>query len=218
MLCKLGLAVIRVGSPNSTPLPQISSLFFDYANYAKRTSRLDIFLPANCQFAISTMSGPDAVALAAGRPVLYLDLVQYHLCFAGTGQSTWVPAILKDATDCHLSLGEVFEQGAGRLLGQQAFIDKGITIELSSPLLIRDYVENYAKEFLSGTETTLTSIDQQDLYRKLFHRCLAEKSIAELAPLNSKLSSLFLARHGEWFLRTSEVPSSLVAEVDELQG
>lgn len=217
MLCKLGLAVIRVGSPNSTPLPQISSLFFDYANYARRTSRLDIFLPASCQFAISTMSGPDAVALAAGRPVLYLDLVQYHLCFAGTGKTTWVPAILKDATDCPLSLGEVFERGAGRLLGQQAFADKGITIELSSPLLIRDYVEDYAKEFLSPSDATVASIDRQNLYRKLFHGCLTEKSIAELAPLNSKLSRLFLARHGEWFLQSWKYSLPSVAEVDELQ-
>lgn len=89
-LVELGYQVVRLGGPSPQKLPVLHGCF-DYANSQIRTPRLDVALPSHCNFAIATQTGPDAVALLARRPVLYIDVVRFSQFFFGTSLATWIP-------------------------------------------------------------------------------------------------------------------------------
>ena len=98
------------------------------------------------------MSGPDAVSLTSRVPVLYIDIAQYSLCFAGTKLVTWVPALLSsEKLGRVLSLTEVFESGAGRFLGADVFVEAGISIINSSPYEIKEHAVSFCQTILGKT-------------------------------------------------------------------
>ena len=195
-LIKLGVAVIKLGAPGT--FKTSGTQIIDYANSDDKSEFLDVYLPAHATAAVSTMSGPDAVALAGRVPVLYVDIAQYSLCFAGTRLVTWVPArLISQKSGRAMTLSEVFESGAGRFLGSAAFEQAEISIELSSPDQIRDYCLDFYKGL---SEPPSDDKQMQSLYRAKFHTLLSKKSVAKLAPFNSSLSPAYLAKYGEAFL------------------
>lgn len=195
-LTELGVSVIKLGAAGTSRADGTEVI--DYANSSDKSEFLDVFLPAHATCVISTMSGPDAVALAGRVPVLYIDIAQYSLCFAGTGLVTWVPARLySQKLGRVMSLAEVFESGAGRFLGASAFEQAGISIEQSTPEQIRDYSLDFYKRLNAPNSNNER---MQSLYRAKFHSLLSKNSVAKLAPFNSSLSGLFLDKHGEDFL------------------
>jgi len=195
-LANLGVAVIKLGAAGT--FKTAGTKIIDYANSKDKSEFLDVYLPAHAKCVVSTMSGPDAVALVGRVPVLYVDIAQYSLCFAGTRLVTWVPArLISQKLGRALSLSEVFESGAGRFLGSSAFEQAGIKIEQSSPEQIRDYCLDF---YQSLTNQKLDDGPMQNLYREKFHTLLSKNSVAKLAPFSSKLSPLFLEKYGDEFL------------------
>ena len=195
-LADLGVAVIKLGAAGT--FKTAGTKIIDYANSKEKSEFLDVYLPAHAKCVVSTMSGPDAVALVGRVPVLYVDIAQYSLCFAGTRLVTWVPArLISQKLGRALSLSEVFESGAGRFLGSSAFEQAGIKIEQSSPEQIRDYCIDFYK---SLTNQKLDDGPMQNLYREKFHTLLSKNSVAKLAPFSSRLSPLFLEKYGDEFL------------------
>ena len=195
-LADLGVAVIKLGAAGT--FKTAGTKIIDYANSKDKSEFLDVYLPAHAKCVVSTMSGPDAVALVGRVPVLYVDIAQYSLCFAGTRLVTWVPArLISQKLGRALSLSEVFESGAGRFLGSSAFEQAGIKIEQSSPEQIRDYCLDF---YQSLTNQKLEDGPMQNLYREKFHTLLSKNSVATLAPFSSRLSPLFLKKYGDEFL------------------
>ena len=195
-LADLGVAVIKLGAKGT--FQAAGTKIIDYANSKDKSEFLDVYLPAHAKCVVSTMSGPDAVALVGRVPVLYVDIAQYSLCFAGTRLVTWVPArLISQKLGRAMSLSEVFESGAGRFLGSTAFEQAGITIEHSSPEQIRDYCLDF---YQSLTNQKLDDGPMQNLYREKFHTLLSKNSVAELASFSSKLSPLYLEKYGDEFL------------------
>ena len=197
-LADLGVAVIKLGAAGT--FQTAGSKIIDYANSKDKGEFLDVYLPSHAKCVISTMSGPDAVALVGRVPVLYVDIAQYSLCFAGTRLVTWVPSrLINQKLGRAMSLSEVFESGAGRFLGSTPFEQAEITIELSSPEQIRDYCLDFYKS-LSAPKSDVEQM--QSIYRANFHKLLSKNSVAKLAPFNSSLSPLFLEKYGAEFLAT----------------
>jgi putative glycosyltransferase (TIGR04372 family) len=195
-LADLGVAVIKLGAAGT--FQTAGTKIIDYANGKDKSDFLDVYLPAHAKCVISTMSGPDAVALVGRVPVLYVDIAQYSLCFAGTRLVTWVPSrLINQKSGRAMSFSEVFESGAGRFLGSTPFEQAGVTIEQSSPEQIRDYCIDFYKS-LSIPKSDIEQM--QSLYREKFHTLLSKNSVAKLAPFNSSLSPLFLEKYGAEFL------------------
>ncbi|MEY4129524.1 MAG: hypothetical protein RIS81_1273, partial [Actinomycetota bacterium] len=168
-LADLGVAVIKLGAAGT--FKTAGTKIIDYANSKDKSEFLDVYLPAHAKCVVSTMSGPDAVALVGRVPVLYVDIAQYSLCFAGTRLVTWVPArLISQKSGRAMSLSETFESGAGRFLGSSAFEHAGIKIEQSSPEQIRDYCLDF---YQSLTNQKLDDGPMQNLYREKFHTLLS---------------------------------------------
>jgi putative glycosyltransferase (TIGR04372 family) len=161
---------------------------------------LDVMLPARATTVVSTMSGPDAVALAAHRPVLYVDLVQYSLCFAGTALTTWVPALLCDATGRVLTLREVFDSGAGRILGEDGFARQGLEIRRSSPAQIAAYVRDHVQRVTGGAAVDPQVEALQDRYRETYRELMSRGSVRPLGAFRSRLADGFVRSRGAEFL------------------
>lgn len=198
-LAETGIAVVRMGATNCTPMKLKHNLVFDYANSGRRSELADIYLMANCQFTVSTMSGPDALALTFRRPVLYIDVAHYGLVFSGTRLTTWVPARLKDiVTSKNLSLPEAFSRGVGWYWKDSQFAESAITIEKSTPEEITKYVLGMLERSALGGEVDL-SMTQRN-YQTKMAGAMGDLGQQWHGPVVSRLAPQFLAENSEWFL------------------
>jgi putative glycosyltransferase (TIGR04372 family) len=174
-------------------------LVFDYANSGKRSELADIYLMANCRFAVSTMSGPDALALAFRRPVLYVDVAHYGLVFSGTRLTTWVPARLLDiATSKKLSLSEVFSRGVGWYWKDSQFAESAITIEKSTPEEITKYVLGMLERSALGKDVEVPM--DQSSYQNQMASAMGDLGYLWHGPVVSRLAPQFLMENSKWFL------------------
>jgi putative glycosyltransferase (TIGR04372 family) len=202
-LAEAGIAVVRMGASNCTPMKVKHNLVFDYANSGRRSELADIYLMANCKFTVSTMSGPDALALAFRRPVLYIDVAHYGLVFSGTRLTTWVPARLKDiATSKILSLSEAFSRGVGWYWKDSQFAESAITIEKSTAEEITKYALGMLERTTLGGEVDL--LMAQSKYQTEMASAIGNLGQRWHGPVVSRLAPQFLAENSEWFLDKNE--------------
>ena len=145
-LVSLGYQVIRLGGPSWQRLPELPGCF-DYANSQIRTSRLDVSLPSNCTFAIATQTGPDAVALLARRPVLYIDVVRFSQFFFGTSLATWAPMKFSvDGNEYPLSAKALSQTKWLSAKDPDAFVDSRLTLLRATSDEVCRYVVDYASD------------------------------------------------------------------------
>ena len=73
-LLDCGFEVVRLGASTTSPMGFTHPRLWDYASDGSRSELLDIVLPRFCYFFISTLSGPDKLAQAFRRPILFTNL------------------------------------------------------------------------------------------------------------------------------------------------
>jgi putative glycosyltransferase (TIGR04372 family) len=196
-----GLQLVRMGASASPLLRSDSPKLFDYANSGRRSELLDLYLLSSCAFAVSTLSGPDAACLAFRRPVLYVDLANYALCFSGTLLTTWSPAkIVSCSTGSQLSLEEVFSSGAGWFWKDSQFLGANLRIERSNEKEIAGYVREMLARYHSETLLDAPTNPQQLLYQNRFASAMGELGEEWHGPIRSHLAESFLEANGKWFL------------------
>jgi putative glycosyltransferase (TIGR04372 family) len=74
-LAEMGYTVFRMGAIVEKPLKSMHPRVIDYATNGMRSEFLDVFLGANCKFAISTGSGWDSIPMIFRRPVGYVNAI-----------------------------------------------------------------------------------------------------------------------------------------------
>ena len=199
-LMQRGITVVRMGSKDSPPLRSLSPLVIDYANSEHKSELVDIYLLAHCHFIISTMSGPDAMALAFRRPALYIDIAHYSLCFTGSSLTTWTPAkIVRSNNKQPLSLREVFNTGAGYFWKDSQFASAGLEVLRSTPDEIRNYVMEMMDR-LAATGGASESLLQAE-YRKVMMEAMGELGHLWHGEVRSQIPECFLDQNADWLLR-----------------
>jgi len=194
-----GVQVIRMGAANSSRLVTKHESIIDYANSGFRTELLDLYLLAHCAFAVSTLSGPDAVCMAFRRPVLYVDIANYALCFSGTQLTTWVPAVLSvTRTGERLTLGKAFECGAGWFWRDGQFRDAGLTVRQSSSVEIANYTYEMIQRYV--TKELMDESALQEDYRRVFAKAMGPLGMQWHGEIRSRISTNALNRDANWFL------------------
>jgi putative glycosyltransferase (TIGR04372 family) len=199
-LTQRGITVVRMGSKDSPPLRSLSPLVIDYANSEHKSELVDIYLLAHCHFIISTMSGPDAMALAFRRPALYIDIAHYSLCFTGSSLTTWTPAkIVRSNNKQPLSLREVFNTGAGYFWKDSQFASAGLEVLRSTPDEIRNYVMEMMDR-LAATGGASESLLQAE-YRKVMMEAMGDLGHLWHGEVRSQIPEFFLDQNADWLLR-----------------
>jgi putative glycosyltransferase (TIGR04372 family) len=200
VLVESDVQVVRMGATKSPSLQFDHPLVFDYANSGKRSELLDLFLASQCVFAVSTLSGPDAACLVFRKPVLYVDLANYSLCFSGTSLTTWVPArIVDESTNKALSLHQVFECGAGWFWKDSQFTDAGLRVERSTASEIAQYVREMVKR-TKGAIGHQPLSEMQLAYQSTFASAMGNLGAQWHGQIRSQMSESFLSEHADWFL------------------
>lgn len=113
-IIKTGRLVIRIGLPNSSRLPSIPGLI-DLRNVASVEEQfIHDFVISNCDYLVTSQSGPAAVAHAIGVPTLTVDGVAIaKSCYSTSALSMTLPKPWHNANGHKLSYEEVFELGLG---------------------------------------------------------------------------------------------------------
>jgi len=109
-----GMPVLRIGSLNNSPLPQIPGLIDFKGISSEEEQLLSDFAISNCEYFISSQSGPAGVAHALGVPTLIVDAVAIACSsYTTAGLSMTLPKPWLDSTDRQLSYEEIFGLGLG---------------------------------------------------------------------------------------------------------
>jgi putative glycosyltransferase (TIGR04372 family) len=199
LLAEKNLQVIRMGAASSPKLMAKHKNVIDYANSGQRSELLDLFLLAHCTFAVSTLSGPDAVCMAFRRPVLYIDIANYALCFSGTKLTTWVPAVFSHrGSGERLTLRQAFESGVGWFWKDSQYRDVSLTVHQSSPAEISTYASEMVEKY--ATKSTMGESPVQKDYQRVMTQAMGPLGAQWHGEIRSQMSVDFLHRNAPWFL------------------
>lgn len=76
-LADRGYYVLRMGRIVEEQLVSNNPRVIDYANSARKSELLDVYLSMNCEMFISSGTGVDALAILASRPIVFVNFVPF---------------------------------------------------------------------------------------------------------------------------------------------
>jgi putative glycosyltransferase (TIGR04372 family) len=199
-LVAMGYQVIRMGAGKEKPMLSLSPGIFDYAKSAVRSPFLDVYLAANCAFAVSTQTGPDAVSLLFRRPVCFIDISVFSQFFFGTNLAFWNPCSLRK-DDVMISLRDIVT--SDKVWAKYAYIlrEQGIDgVRLTSEEIaesVREFATLFSNDF------TLP-LQDADLCRKVNQQIasgMGEKGKEYFGEIQARISPTYLRRNAHWLLQ-----------------
>jgi putative glycosyltransferase (TIGR04372 family) len=199
-LSKRGYQVVRMGAGKEKAFSLKHEGVFDYATSIHRTELLDIYLAANCAFAISTQTGPDAVCLLFRRPVCFVDIPVFSQFFFGTGLAFWNPTVYMQR-DRKLSLREIIDADLLWVKSTDELLARQIEGVRSTPLEIQQNVMGFVEMYESGfvlTEEQEVVLDEVNL---IIGSGMGHEGETVFGHILARLNPPFLIRNAEWFLR-----------------
>ena len=136
-LTNRGYYVIRMGAKVAKPLVCANPKVIDYATNGMRSDFMDVYLLANCAFALSNGSGPDSVAVIFRRPVCYVNFapVGYLFTMAKNTLAIWKH---HERDGKRMTPAEIYASGAHLFQRAGDYTAAGITLTENSPQEIRD--------------------------------------------------------------------------------
>jgi putative glycosyltransferase (TIGR04372 family) len=193
------IQVIRLGGPSHQHFPS-SSGCFDYANSEVRTPELDVKLAMFCKFAVSTQTGPDAVALLGRRPVLYVDVLRFSQFFFGTRLATWCPMRIRDSDSQEFwSLGRLCTSDLIMAKSPDSFNRVGTEFVRSDPTHIREYVADFLDE-LSSPADSKTWVTRHRVNAKV-QSAMGAAGRHKFGEIVAPVSRHWLESQGAWWLQ-----------------
>ena len=198
LLAASEVQVVRLGGPSHQRLPEISGCL-DYANSAVRSAELDVKLPMSCRFAIATQTGPDAVALLARRPVLYVNVLRFSQFFFGTELATWFPMRFVDAE--RQLPWSIFKLGSSQLLSAKdprEFAESGITFVRASADEVSALVADFVDELENGVDQQ--TIELRNKVNSALQQQMQPWGESRFGDIAARVSRQWLSINQAWWL------------------
>lgn len=195
-LAKQGYWVFRMGKAVDESFETNHPHVIDYANTTDRSDFLDLWLMANCFFAISTGLGLDSVADVFRRPIVFVNYVPL-MDLESWGPYITVPKKLTwAATNRPLSLSEQVEHTS---LNGHYYRDNGIRVHDMKADQITDVVLEMEMR-LAGTFSTNQNIEKlnQGFWNELRGFPEFQKYHGWIHP-DARLGTSYLNESKEWF-------------------
>jgi len=134
-LAEMGYFVVRMGAKVREPMNVSHPRIIDYAAMGLRTDFMDVYLGANCFFAVSNGTGFDSIPFIFRRPIVYVDHVPIGIIatfskkFISTMKKHWSREKKR-----YLKFREIFEMNAGyRMSSREDGLGIGVDLHESSP-------------------------------------------------------------------------------------
>lgn len=198
-LVSRGYQVVRMGTGIERPFGAEIDGVFDYARSPHRSEFLDIYLAANCRFAVSTLTGLDCVCLAFRRPVCYVDVAAYNGFLFGTKLAHWSPAELQ-RDGKRLTLREIVASDVMWIKKPDDIVKNKIRWIRSTPQeferLVSGFVDLYEGDFKMSDSDRALSLRANEI----IETGMGERGTRTFGQINAQLNPVFLRNHGDWFL------------------
>ncbi|SVE51807.1 uncharacterized protein METZ01_LOCUS504661, partial [marine metagenome] len=151
-LAEMGYYVLRMGVTVKKALETNSPMVIDYANHAKNTDFMDIYLASICEFVISTGNGGDVPAILCFRkPCVFVNACPIFYLWTFNSNSLAITKHLVSATNNNeLTLKEIFSTDVGVSLNSECYKENGVVVIDNTPKEICDIAIEMVKK-LSGS-------------------------------------------------------------------
>lgn len=197
-LTKLGYYIFRMGHIVEKKLNTSNPKIFDYANNGMRTDFLDIFLSANCSFAISTSTGLDYVPTIFRKPVLCISMSP--IGFSNLSLNNWLISfkdVYSKELERNLTMEEIFKKKIAYTYDNQDFIDNQIILKECSAEENKDIFLEMHKLTTSKTISKKNLI-MNEIFKKnfiLFHKKYYPKVFNKYhGHFNARISNVYLSK------------------------
>lgn len=164
-LSKQGYSVIRMGKKVIQPFSfESSPKIIDYANCASRSDLLDIWLMANCTFAVSSGTGLDSVSDIFRRPVVYANYDVFPLAVTWANCITVPKKLVWQNSGQQLSIEEYCIHSYAR---SSLYEEAGISvIEMEPEEIVLAIQEMLGR--LQGRTGSRADIELQEMFWSIF--------------------------------------------------
>ena len=199
-LVNRGYQVVRLGAGKEKAISIQYEGLIDYATSRFRSELLDVYLAANCAFAVSTQTGPDAVSLLFRRPVCYVDIPVYSQMFLGSGLAVWNPVVY-ERDGQKLSLFEISESGLVWGKNTEGLLSRGISGIRSTSSELVENVSSFIDYFELGFISSPQDIQRSITANEILVNALGEKGKEVFGEVKALFNPAFLERNADWYLR-----------------
>lgn len=194
-----GYQVVRMGAGTEKPLSKQIIGVFDYSLSNHRSEFLDIYLAANCKFALSTQTGPDAVCLAFRKPVCYVDVTRFSQFFFGTEIAFWSPSKIS-LNGLPLRLSEIVNGELPWLKTSDDFRRVGVVGAHSTPEEILKLAICFTDLFEDDLVMTGDDLVMSIAAQEMISVGLGQRGKDAFGRVTAQINPAFLRAQGEWFL------------------
>tara|TARA_B110000483_G_C18202584_1_gene545931 strand:+ start:2591 stop:3838 length:1248 start_codon:yes stop_codon:yes gene_type:complete len=192
-----GYFVFRMGKKVSEKLELNSDLFLDYANSSVKSDFLDIWLMANCHFAISTGTGIDEVSNIFRKPICYLNFSPITIFNSYNPKAITTPKKIHDGVSKYISLRQQIKE---ELTDIDSFQTIKYLLEENSKDEILDSIKEIEQKIKNGWIRSDEEIKLQENFWKIIYSWkMFKKYHHEDSHINSgTISDAYLKKNKEW--------------------
>ena len=199
-LIQRGYQVVRLGAGREKPFSIKYDGLIDYATSRFRSELLDVYLAANCSFAVSTQTGPDAVCLLFRRPVCYLEIPVFSQMFFGSGLTVWNPVIYERSGQ-KLSLCEIAASDLLWANNTDAVLNEGVRGVRSSSTEMVQNVASFVDYFESKFQLSPEDAQRSFVANQILENALGDKGKEVFGEVEALFNPAFLKRNADWYLQ-----------------
>jgi putative glycosyltransferase (TIGR04372 family) len=193
-----GFYVVRVGTPTPNTLGSVDGVI-DYANSPLRTEANDLALIRECEFMMSTQTGPDSLALALRKPVLYIDTLVFRQFFFGTKLATWNPVkFTPPGAVSPMSLAQLLDSPLTRTKSLDDFLSSGFRFQRSSSVEISHTVTSFVRELRGEIPADIAKVRREVNMR--LTNAFGQYGQQLWGDVRAQLNSWWIRQNGDWFL------------------
>jgi putative glycosyltransferase (TIGR04372 family) len=195
-LANFGFTVFRMGAIVNQKFKCSNPRLIDYATNGMRNEFLDVYLGANCTFAVTTDTGIDSVPKIFGRPLLYVNILPVFASWIVTLNTVIYPKVITDESKSIVyGLKDLIDQEIVTRQKSEAYKDAGVEIrDLSSEELVEAVTEMAQRVEGTFVETP----EQKEMQAKLKHILSTHPKLQpspNYYPIRAQFASCFLSRY-----------------------
>ena len=199
-LIQRGYQVVRLGAGREKPFSIKYDGLHDYATSKYRSELLDVYLAANCSFAVSTQTGPDAVCLLFRRPVCFVEIPVYSQMFFGSGLAVWNPVVY-ERNGQKLSLCEIAKSDLLWAKASDELLNQGISgIRSTSVEMVQNvasFIDYFESKFLLSPE----DVQRSFAANQILENALGDRGREVFGEVKALFNPAFLKRNADWYLQ-----------------
>ena len=211
-LANRGYYVFRMGVKMHKPLRSLNPKIIDYANSKFRNDFMDIYLSANCTFAISTACGLDAVFTTFRKPIAFIYMPFGHMQVQCKNDLLITKHHFDKKNQKKLTISEIFSTNLALSFDTKEYQNNNIELQENTPEEIKELSIEMDERVSGKWKETSEDILLQNKFWKIFEDNMEKLNIqnyknpeliSSFYPMyrikkKAKFSANYLRNNQEW--------------------